>query len=238
MKGEKMKAKIFIITIIFSLTIISPAAEKTTDTPGFRQLRNYGGAVVEKVLDVEDENLYTFRCNIKDWPAIIGKDIPVTIKNIEPPSIVTEQNMPNKFFELQVQKFLEEKLADAKNIDLERIQRGERFCLIADVMLDGKNLSRILIENGFAEPLLKPEKTNTRQTRRYPQPATRQERISPQPQNKQQITNIYVASKSSKIFHKDTCFHAKRISPENLVRFNTRQEALQNGRRPCKTCSP
>jgi hypothetical protein len=48
----------------------------------------------------------------------------------------------------------------------------------------------------------------------------------------------YVASKNSKVFHKRDCRAAARISPENLIGFNSREEAINSGRRPCKICKP
>jgi len=48
----------------------------------------------------------------------------------------------------------------------------------------------------------------------------------------------YAASKKSKVFHYIDCVHAKKITPENLVLFKTREEAIASGRSPCKTCSP
>jgi hypothetical protein len=56
---------------------------------------------------------------------------------------------------------------------------------------------------------------------------------------KQQDTETkYVASKNSKVFHKADCQFAKRIKPENLVIYNTRDEAIKAGKNPCKTCNP
>ena len=48
----------------------------------------------------------------------------------------------------------------------------------------------------------------------------------------------YIASKNSKVFHKSDCRWAQRIKPENLVTFSTRDQAIQAGKRPCKTCEP
>lgn len=48
----------------------------------------------------------------------------------------------------------------------------------------------------------------------------------------------YAASKESKIFHYIDCSSVKQISPENLVLFKTREEAVASGRRPCKKCNP
>jgi hypothetical protein len=48
----------------------------------------------------------------------------------------------------------------------------------------------------------------------------------------------YVASKNSKVFHRADCRWAQRIKPENLTGYNTRAEAIQAGKRPCKQCKP
>jgi len=48
----------------------------------------------------------------------------------------------------------------------------------------------------------------------------------------------YVASNSSGIFHRPDCRWARNISPANLVIYKTRDEAIQSGKRPCKSCEP
>jgi len=48
----------------------------------------------------------------------------------------------------------------------------------------------------------------------------------------------YVASSSSTVFHKPDCRWAGNISKENLVTYQSREEAIKAGKRPCKTCNP
>jgi hypothetical protein len=48
----------------------------------------------------------------------------------------------------------------------------------------------------------------------------------------------YVSSKNSNLFHLATCSAAARILPENLVGYNTREEAINKGKSPCKRCKP
>ena len=48
----------------------------------------------------------------------------------------------------------------------------------------------------------------------------------------------YVASKNSKVFHTPDCSSAQRIKPKNLVGYNSRAQAIQAGKRPCKICKP
>ena len=49
---------------------------------------------------------------------------------------------------------------------------------------------------------------------------------------------MYVSSKNSQVFHRPNCRSVKRIKPENLVGYNSRDEAIQAGKRPCKVCKP
>jgi len=48
----------------------------------------------------------------------------------------------------------------------------------------------------------------------------------------------YVASKNSKVFHKPECSWAKKISPKNLVSYKGREEAIEDGKKPCRWCKP
>lgn len=50
----------------------------------------------------------------------------------------------------------------------------------------------------------------------------------------------YVASRRSQrfVFHRPDCRSAKRIKRENLMRFESRDEALDSGYSPCRNCKP
>ena len=48
----------------------------------------------------------------------------------------------------------------------------------------------------------------------------------------------YICSRKSNVFHKSDCRWAQRIAPNNLVGYNSRDEALRAGKRPCKRCKP
>jgi hypothetical protein len=57
-------------------------------------------------------------------------------------------------------------------------------------------------------------------------------------EKQQDAESKYVASKNSKVFHKADCQFVKRIKPENLVTYYTRDDAVKAGKNPCKTCNP
>lgn len=48
----------------------------------------------------------------------------------------------------------------------------------------------------------------------------------------------YVGSSSSNKYHYTTCKWAQKILPENLVTFNSPEEAMKSGYMPCKVCKP
>lgn len=53
-----------------------------------------------------------------------------------------------------------------------------------------------------------------------------------------QAQYAFVSAKGSKIFHRPDCSSAKRIKPENIIGFQTREEAVAAGLAPCKVCKP
>jgi len=54
----------------------------------------------------------------------------------------------------------------------------------------------------------------------------------------QPAQNRFVASANSKVFHRPGCKSAAKIAEKNLIRYATREEAVNAGKRPCAECSP
>lgn len=52
------------------------------------------------------------------------------------------------------------------------------------------------------------------------------------------IPKFYIGNKQSEIFHNPDCISAKSMSDENKVTFNSKEETLKAGFRPCKRCDP
>ena len=74
-------------------------------------------------------------------------------------------------------------------------------------------------------------------------PETRKDYNDPNnktPKSKQPTEPLvqYVGSKGSSVFHKSDCPYAQKILPKNFVTYSTRQEAIDAGKKPCKTCKP
>ncbi|MBP7053200.1 MAG: hypothetical protein KBE65_19510 [Phycisphaerae bacterium] len=50
--------------------------------------------------------------------------------------------------------------------------------------------------------------------------------------------STFVASRNGRAFHRPGCRWAQNISADNMVRYQTREEALAGGKKPCKSCKP
>jgi len=107
----------------------------------------YGAVTVSKVISVYDGD--TFRADIDSLPPIVGKNIPIRLNGVDTPEIQGKCQY-EKDLALEARDFVRSKLANAKEIKLNKLQRGKYFRLVADVMVDGVSLGQELLENELA----------------------------------------------------------------------------------------
>ena len=107
----------------------------------------YGTAIVSKVISVYDGD--TFRVDVDSLPPIVGKNIPIRLNGVDTPEIQGKCQY-EKDLALKARDFVRKKLANAKEINLTKLQRGKYFRVVADVMIDGVSLEQELLENKLA----------------------------------------------------------------------------------------
>ena len=107
----------------------------------------YGTEIVSKVISVYDGD--TFRVDIDSLPPIVGKNIPIRLNGVDTPEIQGKCQY-EKDLALIARDFVRNKLANAKEIKLTKLQRGKYFRVVADVMIDGLSLEQELLENKLA----------------------------------------------------------------------------------------
>ena len=107
----------------------------------------YGTAIVSKVISVYDGD--TFRVNIGSLPPIVGKNIPIRLNGVDTPEILGKCKY-EKDLAIKARDFVRNKLANAKEIRLTKLQRGKYFRVVADVMIDGVSLEQELLDNKLA----------------------------------------------------------------------------------------
>lgn len=118
-------------------------------------LADYGSARVDEVVAIYDGD--TFTANVHEWPAVIGERIKVRIAGINAPErrsrCATEtEKVRERELAAEARIYLVERLRDANEIELRKIDRGSFFRLLAEVYLDGENLGDELLQQGLALP--------------------------------------------------------------------------------------
>ena len=107
----------------------------------------YGTAIVSKVISVYDGD--TFRVDIDSLPPIVGKNIPIRLNGVDTPEIRGKCQY-EKDLAIKARDFVRNKLANAKEIKLNNLQRGKYFRVVANVMVDGVSLEQELLDKEFA----------------------------------------------------------------------------------------
>ena len=129
----------FIYIVFIALIVVSASANDCThDAQTFRCV---------KYLYNYDADTVTF--NVPNVHPIIGQKISVRVTGVDTPEIKTK-NKCEKQKARTAKKLVENLLKNAKRIDLENVQRGKYFRVVADVKIDGQSLTHYLLKNGLA----------------------------------------------------------------------------------------
>ena len=126
--------KLFLIALCIGVFSVQAAPE-------------YGTVLVSRVISVYDGD--TFRVDIDSLPPIVGKNIPIRLNGVDTPEIRGKCQY-EKDLALKARDFVRNKLANAKEIKLTKLQRGKYFRVVADVYVDGVSLEQELLENKLA----------------------------------------------------------------------------------------
>lgn len=128
-----------IITILFFTLAFSVNAKP----------KNYGTVIVDEVISIYDAD--TFRVTIKDWPPLIDERISIRVAGVDAPELRGKCESEKSGARI-AKKVTVELLRNATAIELHNMKRGKYFRIIANVIVDGKDLAAILIKKGLAVP--------------------------------------------------------------------------------------
>ncbi|SDF73000.1 nuclease homologue [Onishia taeanensis] len=109
-------------------------------------LAEYGSADVDRVTSIYDGD--TFRADIAGWPDVIGERIPVRVAGVDTPEIRGSCEAEKRAAR-RAKQFTVARLREANSITLEEIERGKYFRVVAHVIVDGKDLGEMLIDEGM-----------------------------------------------------------------------------------------
>jgi len=93
----------------------------------------------------------TITVDIPGLHPLIGKKVSIRVSGVDTPEIRTK-NKCEKEKGRNAKKLVKSLLKNAKRIDLKNIKRGKYFRIVADVVIDGVNLTDYLVKNGLGYP--------------------------------------------------------------------------------------
>jgi len=133
-----MRKVLLVIMLLFTLPLTAYKPLKNIRFDGVQYLRNYDGDTVT--------------VNIFDVHPLLGREIGIRLRNINTPEIVD-----GKPEAMAAKIFLEAIMEKSKQIDLEECTRGKYFRIVCDVVVDGKNVSEMIIKAGHSKDFRIPE---------------------------------------------------------------------------------
>ena len=111
--------------------------------------KNYGSIYVSEIIKVIDGD--TIKVNIEHIHPLIGESISVRLAGIDTPEIHSRDPALRERAQ-QAKAFTEEALKNADRILLKNMRRGKYFRILAEVHIDGINLTDKLLEAGHGVP--------------------------------------------------------------------------------------
>lgn len=101
-----------------------------------------------KVVSIYDGD--TIFLDINNWPDIIGKRIGVRLRGIDTPELRDNRERV-KTLAREAKVFVVEELRNAELIEIRNLERDKYFRIVADVYVDGENLSELLLSKNLAK---------------------------------------------------------------------------------------
>lgn len=129
--------KKYLVTFFIILSVFLYAKEQKV----------YGEIKISKLISIYDGD--TFKVDIDDYPPIIGKNITIKIANVDCPDL-NSKNPELKMKAYQAKIFTKKFLENGSCIILKNMKRDKYFRIVAEIIVDGKNLGTELLNNNLA----------------------------------------------------------------------------------------
>ena len=132
---RRTTALVFACVTLISISIFAAVAQTYGTITDVEIVRVYDGA--------------TFFVAIESYPAIVGAEIGIRVRGIDCPEIRASCRRERELA-VTARDFVRAVLASAERVDLVAVERGKYFRIVATVLVDGVDLSELLIERGLA----------------------------------------------------------------------------------------
>jgi len=139
---NKLAYIIVLLSTIYLICYSNSAIAASSDS------LNYGTLTCSEVTSIYDGD--TFRCTIKGVHPLIGNRIGIRVNGVDTPEM-RDKRPEIKALAQKAKQYTVGKLRAAKVVELRNVQRGKYFRIVADVYIDGENLTEGLIGAGLGK---------------------------------------------------------------------------------------
>ena len=146
----KTGVKVFLLVLagLLTLTVMMSLCSKGADGEAECTHSDTAFRCVEYLRNYDGD---TIAFNIPNVHPLLGKDINVRLMHVDAPEIKTI-NICERKVAVEAKLAIEQLLTESKRIDLEDVKRDKYFRIDANVIVDGKSLSKVLLEKSLAYP--------------------------------------------------------------------------------------
>jgi micrococcal nuclease len=104
--------------------------------------------LVTEIVSIYDGD--TFKVSVAHWPTFFSP-MSIRVRGIDTPEMHGQCDREKELAK-KAKDFTTEKLHNAKRVELHNLGRDKYFRVLADVIIDGSNLTELLIKKGLGKP--------------------------------------------------------------------------------------
>jgi len=168
-----------------------------------------------------------------------GTEEKVRLIGVDTPESVSPDASKNTPYGKIASDFTTSQLTNQKiTLEFDVQTRDKYGRLLSYVYLDGQMFNKILLQTGHAAVATFPPNVKYVEDFLALEKAAQAQKVGIWENYQAKTTGKYVASKDSDKYHLPDCRWVKNIQPENLIYFDTEEDAVAAGYSPCGTCKP
>jgi len=111
--------------------------------------KTYPGTYEVIVVNVYDGD--TLTVEIPVFPSIIGENIGIRLDGIDTPEM-TDKRLDIKAKAIAAKQFVKDQVNAAEKVEITDLKRDKYFRIDARILIDGKDLNQMLLQEGLAKP--------------------------------------------------------------------------------------
>ncbi len=138
-----MKIKALTAGVLLTLASLSVSASSNSYQMGYYNIQR------PNIVNIYDGD--SFKVNLPETRELFGKNIMVRVAGVDTPEI-NGKCLKEQKLAIKAREFTRKVILGADKVELTKVKRDKYFRLLSDTIVDGENLSDLLINEGLGIP--------------------------------------------------------------------------------------